>query len=307
MGSGGATTSGSGGTSAGGSVTTTGGASSGGASGMAGSGGSASGGASSGGAPSSGGAGGGGAGKPPCITKPSEIVLIGDSYITGFSGSPALQPAITTIIPTAAMWRNYAIAGMSMAQGGIPLGNPAGVMYIPDQWPEAIAADKDIKLVIMDGGGNDALLPPAGSPAANCKNEANAGTDANCQMLVSTTLTTADKLVQNIASAGVTDIIYFFYPHLPGTGILSGTNPNAIDDYSAPLVQKDCESANMKTSGKLNCYFIDLRTPFGSDYAANISGDGVHPTAAGQTIIATQITNMMKDKCLGQSSGCCAP
>jgi lysophospholipase L1-like esterase len=274
------------------------------------------GGASSGGAPSggssgaaSGGAAGGGntSGMPPCITKPSEIVLIGDSYITGFSGSPALQPAIATIIPTAAMWRNYAIAGMSMAQGGIPLGNPAGVMYIPDQWPEAIAADKDIKLVVMDGGGNDALLPPAGSPAADCKNQATAGTMAACQMLVSTTIAAADKLVMAMASSGVKDVIYFFYPHLPGTGILSGTNPNAIDDYSAPLVQKECESATMKTSGKLNCHFIDLRTPFGSDYTANISGDGVHPTAAGQTIIATQITNLMKSACLGQSSGCCSP
>lgn len=260
-----------------------------------------------GGAPMGGAGGATTGGKPPCVTKPSQIVLIGDSYITGFSGSPALQPAITTIVSTAAMWRNYAIAGMSMAQGGIPLGNPAGVMYIPDQWPEAVMADKDIKLVIMDGGGNDALLPPAGSPAANCKNNAMAGTDMNCQALVATTIKTAETLVQKMADGGVKDIIYFFYPHLPGTGILSGTNPNAIDDYSTPLVQQDCASATMRTGGKLNCHFIDTRAAFGSDYAANISGDGVHPTQAGQNILAKLITDMMTSQCLGQASGCCAP
>lgn len=159
----------------------------------------------------------------------------------------------------------------------------------------------------MDGGGNDALLPPGGSPAANCKNEANAGTDTACQMLVQATLTAAEKLVQTMADAGVKNMIYFFYPHLPGTGILSGSNPNAIDDYAAPLVQKDCEGALSKTNGKLSCVYIDTRPAFGSDYMANISSDGVHPTAAGQNILAGLILKAMKDNCIRQSSGCCAP
>jgi phospholipase/lecithinase/hemolysin len=39
-----------------------------------------------------------------------------------------------------------------------------------------------------------------------------------------------------------------------------------------------------------------------------VSGD-VHPTQAGQTIIATEIEKVMKTNCLGQpvSSGCCTP
>ena len=205
------------------------------------------------------------------------------------------------------MWRNYAIAGMSMAQGGIPLGAPAGVAFIPDQFTEAIGIDKDIKLIIMDGGGNDALLPPGGSPAANCKNNAMAGSDPACQDLVNTTIMAARALTTKMADAGVKDMIYFFYPHLPGTGTLSGTNPNAIDDYAYPLVQKECDGASMTSGGKISCHFIDTRPAFGSDFAANISSDGVHPTDAGQKILAKLITDKMKADCLGQASGCCAP
>src|ERR1700742_634042 len=184
----GGTSSGSGGQpGAGGSIT---------AGGMTSSGGAGGGGAGGGGAGGGGAGGGGPSGKNPCVTKQSQIVLIGDSYITGFAGTPALQPALAQMDPDAMMWRNYAIAGISMAQGGIPLGAPAGVSYVPDEFTEAVGVDKDIKVVVMDGGGNDALLPPGGSPAANCKNEVNAGTDAACQMLVQTTLTAAEKLVQ---------------------------------------------------------------------------------------------------------------
>jgi lysophospholipase L1-like esterase len=68
----------------------------------------------------------------------------------------------------------------------------------------------------------------------------------------------------------------------------------------------------MATGGKLTCHFIDLRTPFGNSGVAgtpNIGGDNVHPTAAGQAIIAGEIEKVMKASCLGQpvSSGCCTP
>jgi lysophospholipase L1-like esterase len=263
-----------------------------------------------GGVASTGGAaGGGGTGsdaKNPCVTKPSEIVLIGDSYITGYNGSPALQPALAMVNPDAAKWRNYAIAGISMQAGGLPLSPPPGVMYVPDEFTEAVNADKDIKVVVMDGGGNDALIPPAGSPAANCKNDTMAGTNPACQQLVAATLKTADALMQKMADAGVKNVIYFWYPHIPG-GLLGGTAPNAINDYAAPLVKMGCEGTLSKTSGKMSCVFIDLRPAFGDNYSMTIVSDGVHPTQAGQTILANQIINTMKSNCIGQSSGCCSP
>lgn len=255
---------------------------------------------------------------PPCISKSSQVMLMGDSYITGFNGSPPLQPALAALIPDAAQYRNYAVAGMSMASGGIPLNPPPGVQFIPQQFdPEALQADPDIKLVIMDGGGNDIMLPPAGSP--DCKNMADSTTDPGCLKIVQDALDAATKIVTEMSDKGVRDVVYFFYPHLPSVpGGLGGTEANVMLDFVYPQAKALCDSAESKSNGKLRCHFIDLRQPYDVTGPGSITGpkpwtniytDGVHPTAAGQVISAQQIFDTMKGSCLGQpaSSGCCAP
>lgn len=265
----------------------------------------------------SGGPGSSGSGiKAPCITKPSQVMLMGDSYIAGFN-SPPLQPALAALIPDAAQYRNYAIAGMSMASGGIPLNAPTGVQFIPQQYdPEALQADPDVKLVILNGGGNDIMLPPPGSP--DCKNMANSTTDPACLKIVQDALDAATRIVTEMSDKGVHDVIYFFYPHLPSVaGGLGGTEANVMLDYVYPKAKALCDSAESVSNGKLRCHFIDLRQPYEVTGAGSISGpkpwtnisdDGVHPTAAGQAITAQQIANVMQANCLGQpaSSGCCA-
>lgn len=254
-------------------------------------------------------------GKPPCITKPAQVVIMGDSYIAGFN-SPPLQPALAALDPNAAGFRNYAVAGMSMASGGIPVGPPPGIKFIPQQFdPEALTADPDIKLVIMNGGGNDIMLPPAGTP--DCKNMTTSTTDPGCLKVVQDALDEATRIVTEMAAKGVRDVIYFFYPHLPSVqGGLGGTEANVLMDFVYPKAKALCDSAETKSNGQLRCHFIDLRQPYESTGSVsgpgpwtNISVDGVHPTAAGQAISAKQIYDTMKAGCLGQSasSGCCQP
>src|SRR5260221_10173863 len=122
-------------TSAGGSMSVGGTTSAGGAG--AGGGGAGMGGSGAGGAPAE---------KPPCIANAgTDVLMMGDSYVTGALGSPALQPALAKVFPSAAQFRNVAVAGVSMASGGI------GAL-IPTQF------NGKPKLVIMDGGGNDILI-----------------------------------------------------------------------------------------------------------------------------------------------------
>jgi lysophospholipase L1-like esterase len=236
---------------------------------------------------------------PPCVTKGTQGAFIGDSYITG-ALSPALQ---STLDPMLMMngavggYINDAVAGTSMGSGGIAL--------IPPQFDTALATSKDIRLVIVDGGGNDILLPAMG----NCKNEMGSSKDPVCQMIVETGRAAAKTLMLHMADSGVKDAIYFFYPHIPPGSVLGGTNPNEMLDYAAPLVKMDCDATLATTGGRMACHFIDLRGPYGDAPYSNIGGDGVHPTQSGQTISATQIWNVMKASCLGQpgSSGCCKP
>jgi lysophospholipase L1-like esterase len=285
--------------STGGSMVMAGGAA--GAAGMSGSAGVA--GAAGGGGGGASGAGntGGAAGmpmmtQPPCLTTPaSDVLIMGDSYVTG-ALSPALQPALGMLYPAANQFRNVAVAGVSMANGGI------GAL-VPTQFTGKP------KLVIMDGGGNDILLCDA-IKFAGCGtmcNKAGSSSLQICKDIVAQATAAAGALFDKMSAAGVSDIVYFFYPHPP----TNGGGMKEIDDYSEPIARAQCEAYGAKTNGKTNCYWVSTVKPFadagGDINPANFVADGIHPSQAGQNIIAKLINDTLKAHCLAQpsSSGCC--
>ncbi|HMJ10241.1 MAG TPA: hypothetical protein VK524_02490, partial [Polyangiaceae bacterium] len=113
---------------------------------------------------------GGQLGNPPCVTKGSQIIVLGDSYMN--LGDTAAMPHRYTeqrartdgSLGASDAYRMYAVPGTSMATG-----------QIPSQLTQAINADRDIKAVIMTGGGNDILinhrecLGPGSSQQAGCR------------------------------------------------------------------------------------------------------------------------------------------
>lgn len=236
--------------------------------------------------------------KPPCISNPAQDVLImGDSYVTG-ALSPALQPALGALYPLANQFKNVAAPGVSMANGGI-----SALAMVPTQFSGMP------KLVIMDGGGNDILLcDTAKFPGCNTKcNAPGSSTLQICKDIVQQATDTAGKLFDKMSAAGVKDVVYFFYPHPP----TNNGGMKEIDDYSEPIARAQCEAYTGKTNGKTNCYWVSTVKPFadagGDINPANFAIDGIHPSDAGQKIIATEINNTLKAHCLGQqsSSGCC--
>ena len=273
-------------TSAGGSMSVGGTTSAGGAG--AGGGGAGMGGSGAGGAPAE---------KPPCIANAgTDVLMMGDSYVTGALGSPALQPALAKVFPSAAQFRNVAVAGVSMASGGI------GAL-IPTQF------NGKPKLVIMDGGGNDILICSA-VMYPGCNTMCNAPGSSSlqiCKDIVTSGTAAAAKLFDTMSAAGVKDIVYFFYPHPP----TNNGGMKEIDDYSEPIARKSCEDYAGKNGGKTRCYWVSTTKPFadagGDINAANFWSDGIHPSAKGQDIIAGEINKVLTAHCLGQtsSSGCC--
>jgi lysophospholipase L1-like esterase len=241
--------------------------------------------------------------RPPCLAVPSQAVFIGDSYITGFL-SPPLQPALSALDPLAAGFRNHAVAGTAMASGGFGI--------IPPQFDRTVAEDPRVKLVIMDGGGNDFLICDAFRyPWCNtlCSSPGS-GTQKVCTDILAGAVAAMGQLAAKMANAGVKDVIYFFYPHIPS----HNGGFREIIDSARPLVRQQCQNTSTMTGGRLACHFIDLTGPFqaagGDANPANFSPvDGIHPSAAGQGIIASEIWRTMQTECLGQTaaSGCCAP
>ncbi len=235
--------------------------------------------------------------QPPCITSPTQVLIIGDSYITLYLDA-MIGPRIAVLAQADGAlapfegYRDFAFPGTSLGDGAIP-----------SQFADAAVFDPDIRLVIMDGGGNDVLLL-----ARQCL-EPGSSQDPQCQAVVQNAIDQAVMLFEDMAATGVSDVIYFFYPHIPSC-LFSGTAPNEILDYAYVAAQENCDSAEEMFSGAIRCHFIDLRPVFGDEPYPYINPiDCIHPLPVGADLIAEQVYNVMKNNCLGQpeSKGCCVP
>ena len=238
--------------------------------------------------------------QPKCIAKGAELALVGDSWIN-YTEQLAPRLAQRAIADKALMrgdsYNDQSVPGTSLAGGGLGL--------IRDQWPSAKTAAQragtSVKFVVMDGGGNDVLL---GAP--QCLGDGSQN-DAGCQRVVADATMAGMMLQQRMVADGVTQGVYFFYPHVPAGGA-------DILDYSLPMAKATCEGMN---SDKYQCYFLDTREAFqgpgnnGLAMGQYIGLDGIHPTAAGDDLLADLVWKLMKDHCMAQTAesggGCCTP
>jgi lysophospholipase L1-like esterase len=247
---------------------------------------------------------------PPCVkgqVTPDEVVMLGDSY---------LDPAWGNVGPTLMMdannaaYRHYYIGGAALAWG-----NPDTQFYIPYQFNPmaltdvAVTNPADIKVVILDGGGNDVLIGNTScettAPPAN----------TSCVTTVQNAINEAQTEMTFMASKGVQQVVFFFYPHLDtaGGGILQTPAPAVNDtlDYAYPLAEQFCcgssftsSLTNYSCSGHpapgLTCVFIDTRPSFEGHLSDYIKSDKVHPTQAGAQVIADLIWAQMHNHCIAQ-------
>jgi len=173
----------------------------------------------------------------------------------------------------------------------------------------ATNADPDVVLTIMDGGGNDILICD-GIKFPNCGslcNRPGSTLQKVCTDIVATAIDAGSRLLDSAAAAGVKDAVYFFYPHVPS----NGGGYREILDYAETRAKAFCDGAATRTGGRLTCHFVSLVQAFanagGDMNLANFAADGIHPSQAGQDIIARQIQSAMVASCLGSTGGCCAP
>jgi len=236
--------------------------------------------------------------RPPCMQSPNQVVVLGDSYVNWishtFPADLAREAGVT--------YRMYAVGATAMASGGLGL--------IPPQFDQAVAADPNIIAVVMDGGGNDILVPdtvqfPQGG---ECKQSLTSPMILDCQKIVQLAVDKAVELMNTAADKGVKDVVYFFYPHVPEGTLVGGAHPNAILDYALPLVKATCDGAYARTGGRMTCHFLDL-IPVFNGHPDWFAFTDIHPTPVGSAAMAKEVWAIMKNACIAQpaSSGCCTP
>jgi lysophospholipase L1-like esterase len=223
-----------------------------------------------------------------------EVVMLGDSYLDVGNVGPTIQKDAN------AMYRTYYQAGAALNYG-------TGQGNIPYQFDSlAVPANPDIKVVIMDGGGNDILINNS-----QCLSTPPAG-DTMCHMVIDQSVARGQQLFQDAVSKGVQDIVFFFYPHIdPSVGA------NAADwiDYAVPKVAQICCGANTPAASAsdltcfgnasgANCLFIDTRPEFMGHNMSSSSDywfqDGVHPNQSGADAIGAKVWAQMQKYCIAQ-------
>jgi hypothetical protein len=242
--------------------------------------------------------------KPPCLSDPNQIVEIGDSYINWISHTfPTDMNAVSSLTI-----EDFAIGGTSMGSGGISL--------IPPQFDTALAKHPNILAVIMDGGGNDVLVPDTAQfpQGGQCKMMgAQSPSISDCQKIVDKALEAGKALFLHMADKGVKDAVFFFYPHVPLNTPVGGTDPNGMLDYALPKIKASCDGAyQLSTQANpakpIRCHFVDMVPVFDGhpDYFAPTD---IHPNPTGSKAMAAAVWAKMKQDCVAQpaSSGCCAP
>ena len=233
----------------------------------------ASGGAGAGGSsdatdPSAGGDGGTGA----CISgavSANQVLVIGDSFfatthqITAYLESLARDAGA---VSTGERYRDRS----SLLANGLALGGNG----IEDQYSSGVA-EAEVKVVIMNGGGADALLGSCDTGNASCA-------------VVTAAAAAAQALFAQMATDKVEHVVYAFYPD-PGDA-----NVKARIDALRPLLQSACENA------PLPCHWLDLRIVFAGHYGEYIQRDQLNPTDSGARASAEALWATMQQYCVAQ-------
>lgn len=199
----------------------------------------------------------------------SEVVVLGDSFF----GSSHEITAELEQLATAADSLNE---GERFRDYSRLLGNALAFMGegIAEQYAEALA-DGAISVVIMNGGGADALLGTCATPDATCP-------------LVTAAAAAAERLFEAMAADGVGDVVYAFYPDA------LDEPTRARVDALRPLIRDACAAA------PLDCHWLDLRPVFDGRYDEFIAPDGLNPTSLGAEATAAAIWALMQTNCIAQ-------
>jgi len=201
----------------------------------------------------------------------NQVVIIGDSWAVTPTETNNLGTHLRDLARAAGAigrtesYRNFAVGGVKLA---------GGRNAVPTQYANA-QREAPIKVLIMDGGGND--LKQSGcnlKPTDSCEG-------------ISAAVSAAKTLFNRVAADGtVQHIVFFFYPDLDTVGVPG-------EDFLRPRLQSVCQASTVP------CYFLDLRQVF-AGHPEFIGPDHDHPSAVGVEAFAKAVWAIMQKNCVAQ-------
>lgn len=163
-------------------------------------------------------------------------------------------------------------------QSGAELNGGAFATAVDQQYADARATDANINTILMDGGGNDILIPAMIFDPYGCRTHWwRWNPSRSCVNLITDQYVNAVNLLNQMDADGVNDVVWLGYYELPRSNANLTKALNLGDDYLGYA----CE-----VSTTADCSFVD---PRGTVPASQVEGDDIHPTPAGSVNLANQI------------------
>lgn len=199
---------------------------------------------------------------------PNELLIIGDSFFANTHQVTAYLEGLARAASVLAEGERYRDASSVVTNTYVVAGNG-----IEQQFVSAVG-EGPVQVVVMNGGGADALLSMCDPP------------DETCEPLQEAVVAAA-SLFELMAQSGVHSVVYAFYPD-PSIEVFK-----AKLDVMRPLIQGACENA------PLNCHWVDLRPVF-ANRADYVGFDGALPSDAGSRATAEAIWEVMTAECIAR-------
>ena len=195
----------------------------------------------------------------------NEIITLGDS-IFDLSGD------IQRILEDRAgqTFRDYTLSGAELS-GGIVANS------VERQYSDAKSTDANIETIVMDGGGNDILIPAIILDPYGCRTHWwRWSISRSCKNLINDQYVNLVNLMNKMDNDGVSNVLYLGYYELPR----GNANLTSALNYGDDKLSQACSNTTA------NCTFLD---PRGMVPAQDVLSDNIHPTANASRTLADLI------------------
>ena len=207
----------------------------------------------------------------------NKVVFFGDSI---FALSGEIQARLHSL-NGGKTFRNYTTSGAELTGGLI---QPS----IEQQIDIANADNPNSTVVVMDGGGNDILIPAVALDPYDCLTQwyEFGRLSSSCKGFIDDIYVDGVDLLNGLQADGITDIVFLGY-YYTKNGIL------LVDDLEEAVDYGDLRLSQACTNSIVDCTFIDPRSTIRD---SDITGDGVHPNATGSRKLADLIWPVLRTK-----------
>ena len=196
----------------------------------------------------------------------NDVITLGDSI---FDLNGVVQATLESY--AGQTFRDYTTSGAEISGGSLA---PA----VDVQYSVAKATDDNINTVVMNGGGNDILIPAMLFDPYGCRTHWwRWNISSSCVSLIEDTYVNAVNLLNQIDTDGAQNVVYMGYYETPR----GNSNLTKAIQTGVAYLSYACDTAT-----NANCSYVDT---LGTIPASQVESDNIHPTPEGSVNLANQV------------------